>query len=355
MLIDRWGTRRLALPGLVMMILVFSGFALASGSWIQWLVMWAIYALVSLSIKSTVWTAAIVSVFNAGRGMAIGIVLSGTAITQVITPPLGNWLITEFGWRLSFVLIATIWGGIAFLACLFFFYDGHDKLREERKQAVANSLPPPTLPGLTAAEALRCVALWRIGLSTFIMMVVTIALVVHQFPILVEAGISREKAALFASLGGVAGIIGKMVTGTLLDRLRQPNWVCGITLAAASIAFLLLMKAFRTPALIVVAVVINGYASGTKLQICGYLTPRYSGLKNFGLIFSFMASAIALGSAIGPVLGGYFYDVFGDYDYFLLIGVVGCLVSGYLIFSLGAYPNWETTIQRPSEGAATAG
>jgi predicted MFS family arabinose efflux permease len=344
-LIDRWGTRRLVLPGLLMKALVFAGFSYISGSWTQWMAMWVIYALVSLCIKSTVWTAAVASVFNSGRGLALGVTLSGTALAQVIVPPLGNWLITEFGWRMAFILLGTIWGGFAFTLCLFFLYDGHDHLREARKQAVANDTPPPSLPGLTAHEALRCAALWRIGISTFIMMTVTIALVVHQFPILVEAGISREKAALLASLGGVAGIIGKITTGALLDRFK-PNWVGGITLSSAAIAFALLLEEIRTPALIVVAMVINGYASGTKLQICGYLTTRYAGLKNFGLIFSVMASAIALSSALGPVLGSFFYDTFGSYNGFLVIGMVGSLISGWLIFGLGKYPDWHAVEQQ---------
>lgn len=339
-LIDRWGTRRLVLPGLAMKALIFAGFSLVSGSFLQWMAMWAIYALVSLSIKSTVWTAAIASTFTSGRGLAMGVMLSGTAVAQVIVPPLGNWLINDYGWRMAFVLIGLIWGGIAFFLCLLFMYDGHDELRAARKKALAASEPPPTLPGLTPAEALRSTALWRIGLSTFIMMAVTIALVVHQFPILIEAGISSDRAAILMSFGGVAGILGKVITGYLLDRFR-PNVIGGLTLSSAAIAFLLLMDEVRTPVLIVVAVVINGYASGTKLQICGYLTTRYAGLKHFGLIFSVMASVIALGSGLGPVLGSIFYDAFSSYNLFLVTGVVGALVSGYLIFRLSDYPAWE--------------
>ena len=350
-LIDRWGTRRLVLPGLAMKALVFAGFSLVSGSLTQWMAMWVIYALVSLSIKSTVWTAAIASTFTSGRGLALGVMLSGTAVAQVIVPPLGNWLINDYGWRMAFVLIGLIWGGIAFLLCLLFMYDGHDELRAARKKALASAEPPPTLPGLTPGEALRSVALWRIGISTFIMMAVTIALVVHQFPILVEAGISRDRAALLMSLGGIAGILGKIITGSLLDRFR-PNVIGGLTLSSAAIAFFLLMEEVRTPLLIVVAVAINGYASGTKLQICGYLTTRYAGLKNFGLIFSVMASLIALGSGLGPVLGSIFYDLFSSYNPFLLVGVAGSLISGYLIFRLGRYPVWDK--ESPIEGEPSA-
>lgn len=336
--IDRWGTRRLALPGLVMKSLVFAAFAYVSASVVQWLAIWFIYALTSLAVKSTVWTTAVAGVFTASRGLALGVVLSGTALSQIIVPPLGNWLINEVGWRGAFVWMGIGWGGIAFMLCLFFLFDAHDDVRKARA-AGDESASKVQLPGLTIREAWHSSELWRIAISTFLMMLFTIALVVHQIQILVEAGTTRTSAAWLASLAGACGIAGKMITGSLLDRFN-PNYVGGITLAAASIGFALLLEPFATPALIVVAMLINGYASGTKLQICAYLTSRYAGMRNFGTIFSIMASLIALGSGLGPVLGGIAYDMQGDYTLLLVGGIAASLFCGFLIFGLGRYPDW---------------
>jgi MFS family permease len=171
---------------------------------------------------------------------------------------------------------------------------------------------------------------------------------VHQFQILVDAGVSRANAAWLTSLFGIAGIVGKLVTGALMDRFA-PNWVGGITLAAAAFAFLLLMERFQTPALIVLAMIINGYASGTKLQIVGYMTTRFAGLRNFGKIFGMMAAVIAAGTGLGPVLAGWSYDSTGSYFYFLLAGIIGALFCGFLIMSLPRYPVWEReTMAKPA-------
>lgn len=337
--IDRWGTRRLALPGLVLKSLIFAGFAYVSASVVQWLAIWFIYALSSLAVKSTVWTTAVAGVFTASRGLALGVVLSGTALSQIIVPPLGNWLINEVGWRGAFIWMGLAWGGIAFILCLFFLFDAHDDVRKARA-AGDTGASKVDLPGLTIREAWRSTALWRVAISTFLMMLFTIALVVHQIQILVEAGTSRTSAAWLASLAGACGIAGKMITGSLLDRFN-PNYVGGITLAGASIGFALLLEPFVTPMLIVVAMLINGYASGTKLQICAYLTSRYAGMKNFGTIFSIMASLIALGSGLGPVLGGIAYDMQGNYTLLLVGGMAASLFCGFLIFGLGDYPDWD--------------
>ena len=352
-LIDRWGTRRLAIPGLALTSISVASFALTNGTMTQWFALWTIYALVALAVKSTVWTAAVASVFSASRGLAIGVTLGGTALAQIIIPPLANWLIADFGWRGAFFWLGTGWGSIALVLSVLFLYDAHDQRRQLREAGADPGIAAPVLSGLSIGEAWRDAALWRIAISTFVIMVVTFALVVHQFPLLVEAGISRENAAFLASLTGVAGVAGKLVTGWLLDRYRA-NLVGGLTLSSAAIAFALLLEPLRTPTLIVVAMVIIGYASGTKLQICGYLTTRYGGMRNFGKIFGTMASIIALGTGLGPVLGGFVYDLYGSYAPFLVAGMAGSLLSGLLIFGLGRYPEWEQDARAAAPAEAGA-
>jgi predicted MFS family arabinose efflux permease len=339
-MIDRWGTRKLALPGLIMKSIVMAGFGFASGSVAQWLAMWVIYSLVSTMVKSTVWTTAVTGVFTASRGLALGAVMSGTALAQIIVPPLGNWLIDNFGWRQAFAWLGLGWGGVAFVLCLFLLFDAHDDLKKARAAGDAEA-DRSKLPGLTIPQALRCAALWRVGISTFIMMLFTIALVVHQIPILEEAGVSRTNAAWLASLAGVASIAGKLITGTLMDRFR-PNIVGSLTISTAALGFALLLEPMRMPALIVIAMLINGYVSGTKLQICAYLTSRHAGIRNFGTVFSVMASMIALGSGLGPVFGGLVYDAFGSYTVLLIGGICGSLLCAWLIFGVGEYPDWDT-------------
>ncbi|MCW1427646.1 MFS transporter [Novosphingobium sp. JCM 18896] len=343
--IDRYGSRRLAIPGLVGMIVCTAAFGLISGSVTQWVVLWAVYALVSLAVTVSVWTAAVARAFTAGRGLALGLTLAGTAVAQAVAPVLATWLIGAFGWRTAFVAIAFGWGGFALLLCLLFFRAPSDG------PAQAAARDTSAEPGLTIPQAWRDPGLWRIAISTFVLMVLTIGLLIHQIPILVEAGVTPERAALLAGAGGLAGILGKLVTGVLVDRFRA-NWVGGVTLGFTAFAFLLLLDGVRTPALIVAAMLINGYSAGTKLQICSYLTSRYGGLRNFGTIFGFIGSLTALGSALGPLLAGMVYDRTGGYEPFLIAGTIGCVFCGLLIVSLPRYPDWNEGPVRDDESPA---
>lgn len=343
MLIDRWGTRWMALVGIVFASLVICSFSLANGSPIQWMALWAVYAFAGVMIKSTVWTAAISSVFTQGRGLALGLTLSGTAVAQIIFPPLTDWLINSYGWRGAWIGLGLGGGLFTFAICLFFFFDGYALAKTRRKLAGSNSSGQLLdAPGLSIAQAWRDTALWRIGLSTFIMMVVTIALNVHQFEILRATGLTRTAAAYYSSIAGVAGIAGKLITGALLDRYHV-RWVGGITLGMTTIAFALLLLPNLSPAIIVIAMVVNGYSAGTKLQVASYLTSAYGGLRHFGAIFGVMASLIAAGSGLGPVAAGLIFDSYGSYDPFLVIGIVASIVSSGLVISLGPYPDWASS------------
>lgn len=341
-LIDRFGSRKLALPGVLLTLGSMLLFGLTNGQPWQWMLFWLIFGICAVTIKSTIWTAAVLGVFNKSKGLALGLTMAGTALAQVLVPPIGDWLITGFGWRAAYVWLALGWGSITFVLCFFFFFDIHDVAARKRTKDKAAAAAPAMvdLPGLTARQGARDWALWRVGISNFVVMVLTQGLAAHLIPILTDAGVSRTNAALLSSLGGVAGIVGKLVTGALLDRYR-PNWIGGITLAANGLAFLFLLDGVRTPGLIVAAILINGYSAGTKLQICTYLTSSYAGLRNLGAVFGAMYSLVALGSGLGPLVAGFVYDVTGGYTPFLFAGMVGCVCCGLLVLTLPRYPDWQ--------------
>lgn len=343
--IDRWGTRRIALPGIVVTAASLASFGLTTGSVSQWFALWLAYAFLSLAVKSTVWAAAVSTTFNAGRSLALGITLTGAAITQIVVPPLAQWLIADFGWRMAWILIGLGWGAAAFVPCFFFLYGAHERRREAAAASVGKAAIA-VLTGLSVKDSLRNPALLRIALATLITMFLGIGVMVHQVPILTDAGVSRANAAYLASLFGIAGLIGKLLTGWLMDRF-QGGLVGGLTLAAPAVAFPLLLEPFRTPATIIVAMIILGYSVGANFQIITYLTSRYGGIKNFGKIFGFMSIVVTAGAALGPVAAGAVYDLAGSYTPFLIGGIPAGIISGLLVVGLGPYPDWDDVPLEP--------
>jgi predicted MFS family arabinose efflux permease len=309
-----------------------------NGSPAQWLLLWAFYAVISIAVKTTVWTAAIAHHFVAARGMALALTLSGTAASQAIVPPIATWLIAEYGWRFAYLALGIGWGGLTFLVCYAFLREGR---RESSPAQASSETPQPSLPGLTIRQAVRNRALWQINIASLIMMVLTIGLMVHQIPILTGAGLSSADAAWLAGLGGLVGIAGKLITGALLDRF-DPRLVGGITLGITATAFAFLIDGIRSDPLMIIAVVVNGYGAGCALQIGSYLTAQHAGMRNFGAIYGGMTSVVAVGSGIGPVLAGAVFDRTGNYDAFLISGTVGCVLCGTLTLLLPAISTWTS-------------
>lgn len=336
-LIDRWGVRVFALPGVVLTAASISSFALADGRIAQWATLWGIFALCQSFLKTTVWTAAVMSRFVASRSLAMAVTLCGASFANIAAPPLSRWLIEVYGWRTSYVALAIGWGIPVMVLCALFLYDGHD---DKQRNAAGDNAGPSAIPnGLSVREALRSRPILRIALATLITLLLTACLVVHQVPLLIEAGVSRSSAAYLASLSGFSAIAGSLISGWLMDRFHAGT-IGAYTNAAGALALLLLLETFRTPTTIVIAMLVIGYASGTKLQLCGYLTSIYAGRRHYGKIFGVMAGIIAVSSAIGPAMGGAIYDHTGSYTLLIWLFVPGGLIAAALLVGLGPYPNW---------------
>lgn len=332
--IDRWGGRRVALPGLICVMLAMASMSLANGSSVQWMAIWAVYGVVAAFLNTTVWTYLVIGAFKAGRSLAISVALSGATFAGAIAPPLTQWLTDSLGWRNAFLWLGFGWGGAALVMSLLFLANRHEVRHRSGTQSSSG------LPGLSMKEAARSIPLLRIGLATLLIMTIGSILVVHRVPLLTEAGVSRATAAQLAGLSGLAGILGKLVTGWGMQKW-DAGWVGGLAIGAMGIALLLLFDGFRTPTTIVVSMVVIGFAGGAKLQIAAYLTSVYAGARNFGKIFGVTASIIALAGGLGPVLGGMAHDMTGNYNLVILVGIPCCLLGAALLIRLGDHPDWS--------------
>jgi len=338
-LIDRRGSRAIGIAGIILASCAFAAFSLANGSIAQWIGLWLFYATVALAIKSTVWTAAVSGLFSASRGLALAVVFCGTAISQTASPLLARWLIDEYSWRSAYVWLGVGWGGVALVLVVLFLIDPRHA-SGKNPQPPASGFLQPRLSGLSFREALRSTPLRKIAGATLLSSVLLGALIVHQVPILTERGLSREDAAMLAAAAGFASLFGKLCTGYLFDR-SQSAWIGFCSLSLPAIGCVLLLQTDAPLMLIVGGMVLLGYTAGAYLQLCTYLTTRYGGLLHFGKIFGVMASLLAFGTGVGPVIGGLVFDYFGSYAPLLTLGILAGLSAGILVSRLGPYPTFE--------------
>lgn len=343
-LIDRIGTRRIGIAGLALSGLAVGALGFANGSIMQWYFLWLAVAVTAVTVKSTLWSAAVNSLFSAGRGLALAVVLSGTAIGQSLAPLLANQLIAEQGWRWAFHWMGLGWGGTALVLVILFLRDVRD---HGRRTATAAAKPPPVLGGLTSREAMRDSRILRIALGNLLLSLVGSGVSVHMVPILIHTGQTTSGAAAIAASAGLAGLAGKLITGWLLDRV-QGNLIPFSAYGLAALGYFLLMDRLEAPVALTLGVMLLGYSSGAGLQVTAYLVSRYGGMRNFGAIFATIGSTMMFGASLGPLIAGLIYDTTRSYDLLLGVAIPVALLCALLFVGLGRYPEFKNAQAEPA-------
>jgi MFS family permease len=205
-LIDRWGPRTIAIPGMLFYCTALAALSLAGHALWTWWLLWVLVGLGTLAIQPTTWASAVVSRFDRTRGLALSVTLCGSGLGAAILPLVTNRLLLSFGWRGAYGALGGVLALVSVPLLVLFFRDAKD-LQSKRAQPGAG----PHLPvanGMTFAEALRSSRFWRLAIVSFLAVGAIVALLVHFVPILTWKGLARTKAAEIAGVIGIGSIRG---------------------------------------------------------------------------------------------------------------------------------------------------
>lgn len=333
MLVDKVGPRRLALIGIIAMCGSVALLSTATGTQTNWLLLWVGTAIGTLWIQATVWTSAVNSRFEASRGLALAITLSGAAISATVFPVAATWLIGEHGWRIAYQALSGMWLLLVFPLMFLCFRSAHDDV----KKPVSVSAPqaPKVLTGISLSQGLRSAALYKLLLASGLFSFTAIGMVVHFVPILTDRGAQPLEAAAMASLVGIFSIIGRLGTGFLLDRF--PGHLIGaIAFLVPMLGCSLLLLDGTNPVYQAIAAAAFGLTLGSEVDVVAYLAAKYFGLKNFGALYGALVMALSMGTAFGPLSAGALFDSFGSYTPFLQLTMFLMGLSALTLFSLGS-------------------
>jgi MFS family permease len=316
MLVDRIGSRPIALVGLISAPVGFALLGTATGSQANWIVMWLIMGVLAMPVQSTIWTAAISSLFKTSRGMALGVSMCGTSLAATLFPWLGAVLIEHFGWQRAMLYEALIWVALTYPFMFIVFRGGRDRPR------VGESKPEAALePGMTLAQGLRSTVFLRMLLVGAAYTFIIPTMVVIFVPIQTDGGIDMVLAAQIAAVIGIASFVGRLASGYLVDRVSATR-VGAIAFLTPAISCAILLAYGISPITAVIAGVLLGLAQGAELDVFGYLTSRYFGMRNFGALFGCVLLSLTLGAGLGHVGASMIFDATGDYSAFMWLTII---------------------------------
>lgn len=346
--VDRFGPRRLGVVGVIAACITLALLSTAQAAVWTWWALWGGMAVSAMFIKPTIWAAGVSSLFSTSRGLALALMLSGTALCSSLTPPLANHLVDSYGWRNAYLILGAVWAALVVPPVLLFFNSAADQHRARRTKK-SDARAAADLPGCTAREGLLSWRYVRLVLGAMTMTIGTVTCVVSLVPILVSLGHGRATAAGVAGFIGVTTVIGRLTGGYLLDRMNG-NLIAAASLLLTVIACTLLLGFPPSVPVAVLAVLLLGSSMGAELDAVAYLTTRHFGLKSFGVLFGTLGGLQALATGSGPFLVNSIYDATGSYRLAVWLFIPICLAGAGLFLSLGRYPDFERPRELPAVG-----
>jgi len=346
-LVDRVGVRRVLIPSIFLMGVAVASMHQMQGNIWHFYLMYLLIPLLGAGTLPLSYSRVIVAWFARRRGIALGISLAGFGVGATLVPPVGQWLIDNYGWRDAYLAFAALIIVINLPLTVL--------LLRESPRAMGLSVDGDTLPpddmhavsadvGLSNAEARKKRSYWLILVSFLLVGFGVTSILAHLVPLLIGRGIAPRVATLYMASLGAGLIVGRILAGYLMDRFFAP-YVTAMFLLTMCLGIAALALDIRGPMILLAAVSI-GLALGSEISEIAYIVSRYFGSLAFGQIYGIMFAAFQFGSAFGAPAMGLYYDRFGNYVGALwgLSGVV--LLAAVLISRLGAYP--RRTEDRPA-------
>ena len=327
--LDRYG------PKLIVLFMgIFTGLSLILTS--QTTSLWQLFITYSLFLSMGTGAVYVVPMstvsrwFNKKRGLALGLASTGVGLGMIIFAPLATYLITNYGWRIAYLVMGLIaWVAIIPLSRLL-KGDPHEVGAlpdgvKTRLRRTPDGEESSRLTGFSLSQAFRTRSFWLL-LYTWVIFAAAVLLVyTHLVPHITDLGFSAAEAAVVFSLMGVSSIAGRAPVGVASDRIgRKLTAVICILLEAGSMLWLIWAHDLWA---LYLFVLFFGFASAGFSTSMGALVGDVFSVGKLGAIFGILEFGFGIGAAIGPVVTGFIFDVSGSYYMAFLAGALATLTS----------------------------
>jgi MFS family permease len=327
-LMDRYGVRPVLLPTIALFALTTASLSLMQASVALLFLMFAVQGIVGTGSTPTPYAKVVSGRFDTQRGLALGIALVGTGLGTALIPPFAGWLLRNFGWRWGYVGLACAILALGFLPIALFF-GGKSRAAAPSGKPVASS----GVPGMDFGEAFRTWRFWALALSFFLGTCTITGSIIHTVPLLTDRGMPVRAAVAIVSVGGIALIIGRLLSGWIMDHL-QARYAGVIFLLCPFLGILVYLTQVAPP---IVGLILLAAGAGAYLNLVGYIVPCYFGLRAFGAIHGFIFGCAIIANAAGASILGYCFQWWHTYNPGFTLFLVFDIVVFILFLQLGAY------------------
>ena len=357
-LIDRFGPRRVIVPGIIILSL---GLFLCSliQTLAQFYLFFGVIAAIGLTSIAIVSYSAILSHwFERKRGLASGIALSGMGMGTFLLVPMTQYFITLSGWRLTFVIIAGLSLAVLLIINGIFlrhkpqelglYPDGMsgNEWAEYRKRSMEQS--GWSNRDWTLTEAMRTDRFWYLLIFFFLTIFIIYAVLTHHVRFLIDQGIDAATAAFVFSIIGISSGISRIFWGWLSDHIgREITFTLGAFCMILGTLCMMALDMAVNAQLLYAFALLFGIGWGVNAPIFMSSAADLFQGKSFGLIYGIMEGVLGIGAALGAWFPGFVFDRTESYQWAFGIAI-GTTVLACLFIWLAAPRKVRHTNQRGS-------
>jgi len=239
------------------------------------------------------------------RSWGMDLVMAAGAAGQFTVVPLGQALLTAYGWSTAFVLLALL--ALVILLCA--------PVLKGKSDEAAHLQAGEADFGLGAAlkEATAHRGFWLLTAGFFVCGFHVAFIAVHMPAYITDLGLPAGLGAWSLSLIGLFNVIGSYAAGVMGGKRRKKNLLAWLyLLRATTIAVFIAVPASTTSVLLFS--VAMGLLWLSTVPLTSGLVGQIFGVRFMGTLFGIVFFSHQIGSFLGVWLGGYLYDRTGSYD-----------------------------------------
>jgi MFS family permease len=294
-LVDRFGTRVPAFLSGIAMSLGYLVLSTNTGSFAAYAATQVVTAALAIGTTHVTYGRTVSGAFNRMRGLALAIALTGIGVVAFLLPVLLGPFVAQNGPMAGYRIVALVVGVGALAAFVI-------TPARSAKAAPSAARPDPDGTENSIVAWLRAAVRDRVFVSlagSFMLIGLGITgLVAFLFTLLTRAGLDPASALWAQSTLGAAVVVGRLLTGALVDRFFAPR--VGAVMFCISIGGLVLL-AVDGPQYAFVGAVAIGLTLGAEVDLMSLLVSRYFPLRQFARAVAGVSIAFVVGTGFSPL------------------------------------------------------
>jgi MFS family permease len=248
------------------------------------------------------------------RGLALGIVYTGSNLGGVLMVQLSSDVAEAWTWRQGLLSVAAV--SLLFLmpAALLLVRSPDD--RHPSPNGDTETAGPAAVvddeESWDLKQAMRTRSFWILSATLFTFFFYFVGILDHLVLYLTDAGMSRPDATRYFQQAVGLGVVSKIMLGIIADRIPYRSALLVDYGLVAFSSFVLLL--LPSPGLLPIFVVSYGFATAARDVVYPLILGHCFGVRYLGEIYGAMMLILLPGGALGPVFAAALHDHLGSYE-----------------------------------------